>query len=112
MAQNLSQWLETLGIVHQGPVFHNLSRSELVAEAIRNGEGTLTHQGALGVITTPYTGRSPDDKFIVDYPDQTNLWWGDVNRRMPKDSFQSLQNRISAYLSNRPLYIVDCFIGA
>lgn len=112
MAQNLSKWLETLGVVHQGPVYHNLSRSDLVAEAIRNGEGALTHQGALGVITTPYTGRSPDDKFIVDYPDQTNLWWGDVNRRMPKEAFQSLQNRISAYLSNRPLYVVDCFIGA
>jgi len=112
MNNTLGSWLEELGIVHQKSVFHNPNRSQLVSQAIVNQEGELTHQGALAVITTPYTGRSPDDKFIVDYSDQKNLWWGDVNKRMQPGSFKNLQNRITAYLSNRDLYIIDCFIGA
>ena len=75
-------------------------------------EGQLTHEGAFAVTTPPYTGRSPDDKFIVDYQDRSDLWWGDVNRRISPDAFNRLQNRITAYLSNRNLYVIDCFIGA
>jgi len=112
MSDSITQWLENLGIVHQGMVLHNPNKSHLVAESLQNNEGELTDHGALGVITTPYTGRSPNDKFIVDHPDQSNLWWGDFNRPMTIDAFNQLQNRVTSYLSNRTLYIIDCFIGA
>jgi phosphoenolpyruvate carboxykinase (ATP) len=112
MTQALNQWLEALGIVHHPEYLHNPDRSQLVTEAILHNEGKLTHNGALGVITTPYTGRSPDDKFIVDYQDRADLWWGKVNRRISPKAFSQLQNRITAYLSNRKLYVIDCFIGA
>jgi len=112
MAQNLSQWLESLGIVHQEKVHHNPDRSRLISEALDSNEGVLTHDGALAVITTPYTGRSPEDKFIVDYQDRSDLWWGDVNKRMSMEVFSSLKNRITAYLNNRSLYVIDCHIGA
>jgi len=112
MTTELTDWLATIGIAHPGKIFHNPAKSLLVAESMRHNEGILTHEGAVGVVTTPYTGRSPDDKFIVDYEDQKNLWWGDVNRKMPPDVFLQLRNRLTAYLSNRTLYIVDCFIGA
>jgi len=109
---SLNKWLESIGIVHQGAVFHNPDKSLLVTEALLHNEGQLTHEGAVGVTTTPYTGRSPDDKYIVDYQDRSDLWWGDVNRRISPEAFISLQNRITAYLSNRNLYVIDCFIGA
>jgi phosphoenolpyruvate carboxykinase (ATP) len=112
MDQSLEKWLEKIGIVHQGQIGHNQDRAQLVTEALQNNEGVLTHDGAVGVITTPYTGRSPDDKFIVDYQDRDDLWWGKVNRRISPQAFTALQNRISAYLSNRRLYVIDCFIGA
>ena len=112
MSDTINHWLESLGIVHQGTVLHNPNKSHLVAESLKNNEGKLTDHGALGVTTTPYTGRSPDDKFIVDHPDQSNLWWGDFNRPMTVDAFNHLRNRITSYLSNRALYIIDCFIGA
>jgi phosphoenolpyruvate carboxykinase (ATP) len=112
MSNLLSVWLEKLGIVHQSQIFLNLDRSQLVTESILNHEGTLTNDGALGVITTPYTGRSPDDKFIVDYEDREDLWWGEFNRRMQPGDFKRMQNRITAYLSNRKLYVIDAFIGA
>lgn len=112
MPQILTKWLEKLGIVHQGEIFHNPDRSQLVAQANLNQEGQLTSDGALAVITDPYTGRSPNDKYIVDDKTLKNLWWGDVNTPMSIESFSRLQHRITAYLSNRKLFIIDAFIGA
>jgi phosphoenolpyruvate carboxykinase (ATP) len=112
MAYPLTQWLEENGIVHQTRLFHNPSRSTLVTQAIISDEGVLTHDGALNVLTGPYTGRSPNDKYIVNDQKRSDLWWGDVNQEISPKLFDQLQNRITAYLNNRPLYVVDCFIGA
>lgn len=112
MSTKLQNWLDSLGIVNQGKIFYNADQSTLVMESISKGEGQLTHAGALCAITTPYTGRSPDDKFIVDYQDRSDLWWGEVNRRITPEAFGHLQNRLTAYLNNRDLYVIDCFIGA
>lgn len=112
MQQALTHWLGALGIVHQNQIFHNPDKSQLVSEALLNNEGQLTSEGALGVITSPCTGRSPNDKYIVDDNNVPNLWWGDVNRPISLESFTRLQHRITAYLSNRKLYIIDGFIGA
>ncbi len=112
MSNTLASWLESVGIVHQNNVFHNPSRSELVGQAVSGNEGLLTHDGALRVLTVPYTGRSPNDKYIVNDQTKSDLWWGDVNQQISPTLFNQLHKRISAYLNNRPLYIVDCFIGA
>ncbi len=112
MAQSLTAWLAALGITQPEKVLHNPDRSHLVTEALENHAGTLTHSGALGVITTPYTGRSPNDKFIVENKLRSDLWWGEVNQKISPNAFSRLKNRLSAYLSNRTLYIIDCFIGA
>ncbi len=112
MALTTVEWLENMGIVHHGRIQHNPGKAQLVTEALQNNEGVITSDGALAVITAPYTGRSPDDKFIVDYQYRYDLWWGKVNKIISPQDFEKLQNRISAYLSNRNLYIIDCFIGA
>jgi phosphoenolpyruvate carboxykinase (ATP) len=112
MAQELTHWLNSLGITQHKKVLHNPDRSHLVTEALENHEGQLTQAGALGVITTPYTGRSPNDKFIVHHQKGLDLWWGNVNQKISPEAFGSLKKRITAYLSNRKLYVVDCHIGA
>lgn len=112
MSQTLTQWLEELGIVHQGKILHNPGKSHLITEATINQEGHLTSEGAFAVDTTPYTGRSPDDKYILDDKELKDLWWGEVNRPISIEGFNNLQNRLTAYLSNRKLYIIDAFIGA
>ncbi|MBI4315906.1 MAG: phosphoenolpyruvate carboxykinase (ATP), partial [Chloroflexi bacterium] len=43
----------------------NPSPAETVEIALRRGEGNLTAGGAFLAITSPFTGRSPNDKFIV-----------------------------------------------
>ena len=60
-----------------------------------------------------YTGRSPNDKFIVDEPSSTELvWWGDVNVAMSEETFGALRRRILAYLQGRELFVQDLFVGA
>jgi len=59
----------------------NRSSAELVEDAIRAGEGLIAADGPLVVRTGKHTGRSPQDKFIVDEPtSRDKIWWGEVNR--------------------------------
>jgi phosphoenolpyruvate carboxykinase (ATP) len=112
MSHQLNNWLTEIGITHQSKIYHNPSRSELVTQALLNNEGMLSNDGALRVLTGTYTGRSPNDKYIVNHQNRTDLWWGDVNQQITPALFNQLQNRMTAYLNNRTLYVVDCFIGA
>lgn len=58
--------LEQLGIISPSAVYRNLSPAILMEKALARGEGKLNSTGALCVNTGKYTGRSPNDKFIVD----------------------------------------------
>lgn len=102
-----------LDIGGNGTVFRNLTARQLVETAVKNGEGVLSNTGALVVNTGKYTGRSPDDKYIVDTPSiHDDIAWGSVNRPISKENFDSIKNKMLAYLQNRQLYVFDGFAGA
>ena len=72
--------LEQLGIISPSAVYRNLSPAILVEKALARGEGKLNSTGALCVNTGKYTGRSPNDKFIVDSAGvHDEIAWGKVN---------------------------------
>ena len=106
--------LEMIGIQNTtGKVHYNLSPARLVEEALRRGEGVLTDTGALSVTTGKYTGRSPKDKFIVDTKDvHDKIAWGDVNVAISEDAYQSIKNKMFAYLADKELYVFQGFAGA
>jgi len=105
--------LENHGIHNVNQVFWNLGTAALVENAIRRREGLLAAGGALVVRTGQYTGRSPDDKFIVREPStQDRIWWGPVNRPFDPARFDALYGRLLAYLQGGDLYVQDCFAGA
>ena len=58
--------LEKLGIINPKAVYRNMCPAKLTEAALRRGEGVLSDTGAVVVETGKYTGRSPNDKFIVD----------------------------------------------
>lgn len=58
--------LEQLGIISPSAVYRNLSPAILVEKALARGRGQAEFHGRLCVNTGKYTGRSPNDKFIVD----------------------------------------------
>ncbi len=92
-------------------VFWNLSPAELVEETLILGMGVLSETGALAVDTGEFTGRSPKDRFIVeDEITKDAVWWGDINIKFDSDKFDQLYNRMTAYLTNRDIYVKDCAI--
>ena len=105
--------LEPHGIRNINAVYWNLSTPRLYEEAIRRREGRLAHLGPLVVRTGQYTGRSPNDKFIVREPSSLDkIWWGKVNQPMTPDTFEALRRRMLAYLQGKDLFVQDCFAGA
>ena len=59
--------LENAGLQNLENVFWNYGPAELIEAAVHNHEGSLSNDGALMVNTGQFTGRSPKDKYIVDY---------------------------------------------
>ena len=91
----------------------NLSTAELYEDAIRHGEGLVSAEGPLVVRTGKHTGRSPEDKFIVDEPSSHDkIWWGSVNRPISEADYDRLRARLVEYAAAKDLYSQDCFIGA
>src|SRR5512136_932925 len=105
--------LERHGIQNVNQAYWNLGTAALVENAIRRREGLLAAGGALVVRTGQYTGRSPDDKFVVKEPStQDRIWWGPVNRPFDLARFDALYGRLLAYLQGSDVYVQDCFAGA
>jgi phosphoenolpyruvate carboxykinase (ATP) len=101
------------GIHASRPVHANLAAPALVAEAVRRDEGRLSVDGALVVATGAHTGRSAQDKFVVDEPSTTGeVWWGRVNTRLSPGRFAVLKARVQAYLQGQELFTQDLYAGA
>lgn len=108
MAITFKNSLELLESWHQ-----NLSVPALIEAALERGEGMLTDSGALVTRTGRFTGRSPKDRFIVKDPaiaDQID--WGSVNQPIAPEKFESLYQRVLAYLKERDAFVFDGFAGA
>jgi len=96
-------------------VHWNLSPAELYEHVIRNGEGQLTNDGAIRILTGQYTGRSPKDKFFVKQaPSQEKIWWGNINQPTTADIFDRMYSKVVNHLSNEAsnVYVMDAFAGA
>ncbi len=105
--------LEKLGIINTDTVYRNLTPAQLTEHALRRGEGTLSNTGALVVKTGKYTGRSANDKFIVDSEGvHDEIAWGKVNKPMTQECFDALYEKVIAYLQGKEIFIFDGFAGA
>jgi phosphoenolpyruvate carboxykinase (ATP) len=91
----------------------NLSTAELVEQALQQGNARLASNGALNAETTPRTGRSPQDKLIVQDADTSaRVAWGGPNQPIAPDVAGRLQERIARYLRERETFVVDAWAGA
>lgn len=105
--------LEYLKLQFASDIFWNLSPTELTEATLFNQQGTLTDTGALSINTGEFTGRSPQDRFIVeDDITRDSVWWGNINKKFDADKFDKLYDKMTAYLSNRELFVRDAYAGA
>jgi phosphoenolpyruvate carboxykinase (ATP) len=67
----------------------------------------------LNIPTGKFTGRSPEDRFIVrDAHTEDLVWWGKVNIPFEADAYRALKARVLDYLNGKNLYVRDAFAGA
>ena len=104
--------LEHHGIVNANAVWWNLSTPALYEHAVQRREGLVAHRGPLVVRTGQYTGRSPNDKYIVREPgSEKNIWWN-LAKPFEPAHYEKLKARLIAYLQGRDLFVQDCYAGA
>src|SRR6058998_2563311 len=104
-----------MGISTAQRVYRNLTPSQLYEHALRRREGIVTSggRGPFCAVTSPHTGRSPNDKFLVQEPDSTNqIWWGKVNQPIAPEKFARLKADVEAHLSGQELFVRDVYAGA
>ena len=106
--------LEQHGLSPTGTVYWNLGATELIALAVERGEGMLSAHGALVTETGERTGRSPNDKFIVDEASvSSDINWGDVNVSTDLDTFTRMRAKVVEFLSSQDaLFVQDLYCGA
>ena len=104
--------LEGLGLAGVGRQNWNLAPPALIEQAVARGEGNLADSGALVFLTGAYTGRSPEDKFIVREPSvEAEVDWGKVNRPFEPAKFDALFDRVRDHLKGREVWVQDAFGG-
>ena len=104
--------LKELGI-KTDKAHYQLSSDNLHKVALEKGLGQEASSGALAVNTGEFTGRSPLDRFIVkDEITEDRVWWGNINIPFEPKAFDVLYNKVVAYLSDKELYVRDCYACA
>ena len=104
--------LEKYGIKN-AKVNYQLSPKELQAITLEKGMGKETLNGTLAINTGKFTGRSPEDRFLVkdDYTED-KIWWGPSNKPISAEHFDFLQTEVENYLSEKELYVRDGYVCA
>ena len=104
--------LKDMGI-ENAKIHYQLSANELHEKTIALGQGVETSSGALAINTGKYTGRSPEDRYIVkDSITENQVWWGKVNIHFDPMAFEALYKKVTAHLSNKEIYVRDSYVCA
>lgn len=104
--------LENIGIKN-AKIHYQLTPDQLHEMTLNRGEGRETSTGALAINTGKFSGRSPQDRFIVkDSVTENEVWWGDINIPFEPAKFDALYYKITAYLSNKELFVRDAYVCA
>lgn len=114
---NHTQITKTISLKSYGiknaKVNYQLSPDELHDITIDKGQGVEASSGALAVNTGEFTGRSPQDRFIVkDAITEDKVWWSTINIPFDADKFEALYNKVTDYLSEKELFVRDSYACA
>ncbi len=105
--------LEHHGFKNVGQIYWTPTTPTLYEQVVRRREGILCHLGPIAVRTGHHTGRSPNDKFVVhEASSSEHIWWGAVNKPFEQERFDTLYQRLMAYVQGRDLFVQDCYVGA
>ncbi len=114
VARASSIGLSRQGLNPRGEVHWNLIAPELFQAAARRSEGEFADMGPFVAVTTPHTGRSPNDKFVVKEPSsEKDVDWGKVNQPLTIEKYGLLLDDVRKYLNeSTELFVEDLYCGA
>ena len=115
--------LTKYGITGTTQIVYNPSYELLFEEETKSTltgyeKGQVSELGAVNVMTGIYTGRSPQDKYIVmDENSRDTVWWTsdeykNDNHPVSEETWKSLKDIATKELSGKRLFVVDAFCGA
>lgn len=95
-------------------VHYQLSPKELTTKIVETNQGELTTSNAVNILTGEFTGRSPQDRFIVkDEITENTVWWdGKINIPFDSEKFDALYDKVVEHLSGKDIYVRDAFACA
>jgi phosphoenolpyruvate carboxykinase (ATP) len=95
-------------------VHYQLSPEELAEQTVQRQEGVINRTGALCINTGEYTGRCPQDKFIVkDAITENTVHWNNFNLPIEEKFFHQLKKKLLNYLNNKQeVWVRDCYACA
>ena len=100
------------------PSYDELFKDETAPNLTGYEKGQVTELGAVNVMTGIYTGRSPKDKYLVkDDETENTVWWTteeykNDNKPITTEVWDKLREKAVKELSDKTLYVVDCYCGA
>ena len=104
--------LANYGITHDN-INYQLSPDELHQITLDKGMGSESSLGAIAVNTGEFTGRSPQDRFIVkDAITEDKIWWGNINIPFEPKAFDKLYDKVIDYLNDKELFVRDAYACA
>ncbi|MEP7383978.1 MAG: phosphoenolpyruvate carboxykinase (ATP) [Gemmatimonadota bacterium] len=108
------QTLDGQGLTPKGTVHWNQVSAILIQAAVTRSEGVLAERGPFVANTAPHTGRSPNDKFVVqEATSAADVDWGTVNQPISEAHFEQLQDDVCEYLNGLDeLFVQDLYCGA
>ncbi|WP_278034213.1 phosphoenolpyruvate carboxykinase (ATP) [Flavobacterium nitratireducens] len=102
--------LDNIGITN-ATIHYQLSPNELHQITIEKGQGIETSTGALAINTGEFTGRSPQDRFIVkDAITENEIWWGNINIPFAPEAFDKLYSKVCNYLTDKEVFVRDTYV--
>ncbi len=95
-------------------IYYQENPEDLVQQTLRRNQGELNNTGALVIKTGEFTGRSPQDKFIVkDAITEDIVHWNNFNLPINEKYFHQLKKKLLNYLGSKDeVWVRDCYACA
>jgi phosphoenolpyruvate carboxykinase (ATP) len=111
--KNPTAELSKIGLSHLGNIHWNLPAAALIEQSLLSGEAQLSDTGALVIQTGEFTGRAPEDRFVVkDELTANTVDWGKVNIAFEPARFDALYQKVAAYLQDKSVFVRDAYVCA
>ena len=88
------------------------NKIELIEETLRQNKGVFSENGSLIVNTKPNTGRSTQERYIVNTPEiEKEIAWGNVNQKISADKGKKIFDTSQHVLEAQGHYSYQGYVG-